>query len=196
MVGWTLVAVVLTGIVALLVGTGFIRTWQIHRGVRVITCPENHEAAAVRVSAIDAARSFALRHRPDLHLKACSRWPEMEGCDEACRKEIVADPQACSVRSIVATWYQGRHCHFCRKEIGEIVWHERPPAVMLPDGTIHEWKELAPERLPAIFQSGAAVCWPCFLVETFRAEYPELVVGRAHPPAVIRHTIGPSTSLY
>lgn len=195
MFGWTLFAAVVTGIVALLLVTGFIRTWRLYHGVRVITCPENHESAAVRVAAIDAAKSFALRHRPDIHLKACSRWPAMEGCDEACRTEIDADPQACSLHSIVASWYEGRHCHFCAKEIGEIVWHERPPAVTLPDGTIHEWKDVPPERLPSIFKTGEAVCWPCFLVETSTAEHPELVLRRARP-ADPHHAIEPSTSVY
>lgn len=193
--GWTILGALAIGIAALLLLGGFLKTWRLYRGVRVITCPENHEPAAVRVAALDAARSFAVSGDSDIHLRSCSRWPEMEGCDQACRNEIDASPQACLLQNIVASWYEGKHCHYCAKEIGEIVWHERPPAVTLADGTIHEWKDLPAERLPKVFAAGKPVCWACFMVETFRKEHPEMVVQRVRL-AVPHHAIAPSTTTY
>lgn len=195
MTGWTLLGALTIGIAAWLFFSGFFKTWRRYRGVRVVTCPENHESAAVKVDAVDAAKWFAVSGEPDVHLRACSRWPEKEGCDQACLKEINASPDACALHTIVASWYDGKHCIHCQKAIGEIVWHERPPAVKLADGTTREWKEIAPEQLPKVFASGEPVCWSCFMVENFRHEHPEMVVQRIHPVEQ-HHAIPPSTATY
>lgn len=190
---WTLFLLFATAVLGLLLG-GF-RTWRRYRGVRVITCPENHEPAAVRVAAVDAAKAQFIADDADIHLRSCSRWPEMAGCDEACLQEIHASPHDCLLQTIVASWYEGKVCHYCSKETGPIVWHERPPAVLLADGTIHEWKELPPERLPLVFAKGSPVCWPCFMVETFRQEHPESIVERIHLPEPHR-ALPPSSAVY
>lgn len=192
---WTILGAITIGIAAYLLLSGFLKTWRVYRGVRVITCPENHEPAAVRVAALDAAKWFAVAGETDIHLRSCSRWPEMAGCDEACRSEINDSPQACLLQNIVASWYEGKQCHYCEKPIGSIVWHERPPAVKLPDGTIHEWKDLPAERLPKVFAAGAPVCWACNVIENFRVEHPELVIQRMHTGAP-RHTLPPSVATY
>lgn len=192
---WTILGALAVSIAALLLLGTFLGAWRRYRGVRVITCPENREPAAVRIAAVDAATSIALSGESDLHLRSCSRWPEMAGCDEACRNQIEDSPQACRLETIVGSWYEGKDCHYCAKEIGEIVWHERPPAVTLADGTIHEWKDLAAERLPKIFAEGNPVCWTCFMVENFRKEHPDLIVQRKRIEAP-RHTLAPSTTTY
>jgi hypothetical protein len=161
----------------------------------VITCPENLQPAAVKVAAFDAAKWAALSGEKDLHLRACSRWPEMAGCDEACMSQIEASPERCLVHTIVTAWYAGKQCHFCSKSIGAIVWHERPPAVRLHDGRTMEWNDLAAEDLPNAFASGEAVCWACHIVEGFRLEHPELVVERKHG-YVPTHVIEPTEALY
>jgi hypothetical protein len=194
MYGWTLLGALVVGVAAYLLFSGFIRTYRLYRGVRVIACPENLQPAAVTVSALEAAKWFAVSGEADLHIRTCSRWPEMEGCDQACLTQIAAAPKECLVRSIVTSWYEGKSCHFCGREIGEIVWHERPPAV-LSEGATREWKEIAPEELPIIFRNADAVCWACHTVETFRHEHPEMVIQRRHP-ATEHHVIPPSTSVY
>ena len=195
MFAWTLLGVLTIGIAAYLLFSGFIKTYRLYRGVRVITCPENLEPAAVSVAAFDAAKWFAISGDTDLHLRSCSRWPEMAGCDEACLTQIQTAPKACLVQTMVTSWYAEKHCHFCAKPIAEIVWHERPPAVLLPDGATREWKDIAPEQLPAIFTHAQPVCWACHTVETFRHEHPEMVIERVRT-AVPRHAIPPSASVY
>jgi hypothetical protein len=166
---------------------GTIAKWMRYRGVRVITCPENLQPAAVRVDVPSLD--------PGLHLRSCSRWPEMAGCDEACVRQIETSPEACAVRSIVTSWYDGKACHFCAKPIGSIVWHERPPAVRLRSGATAEWKELAPEQLPVVFATAKAVCWACHVVETFRRERPDLIVERVRPSEKPK-TLPPSVAVY
>lgn len=195
MTGWTLVGVLVIGVAAYLLFSGFIRTWRLYHGVRVITCPENLQPAAVSVAAFDAARWFSITGQNDLHLRSCSRWPEMSGCDEACLPQIEAAPYACRVQAIVNSWYEGKACHYCARPIGRIVWHERPPAVLDGDGVSREWKDIAPEDLPKVFAAGQPVCWACNVVETFRHEHPEQVIERVRL-ATPDHTIPPSASVY
>ena len=171
MFGWTLPA--------------FLRTWRLYRGVHVITCPENLAPAAVNVALFDA----------DLRLRTCSRWPEMAGCDQACLSQLESSPRACALHTIVASWYEGKQCHFCARDIGKIVWHERPPALRMPDGATREWKEVAPQELPVVFANAAPVCWACHMVETFRHEHPEMVIERIHAGAR-QHALPPSSAVY
>jgi hypothetical protein len=189
------VAAVAVAIAAFLLLSGFLRAFRKWRGVRVITCPENHQPAAVKVAAFDAAKEFAVAGETSVHLKTCSRWPEMAGCDEACLNQITAAPEACLLQNIVGNWYDDKQCVFCGKEIEEIVWHERPPAVKFADGTIREWKELPAETLPAVFKTAEPVCWSCALFENFRKEHPEVIVARPRPVEP-PHTLPPSTSTY
>ncbi len=195
MFAWTLLGVLTIGIAAYLLFSGFIKTYRLYRGVRVITCPENLQPAAVSVAAFDAAKWFAISGDTDLHLRSCSRWPEMAGCDEGCLSQIENAPKACLVQTMVTSWYAEKQCHFCAKPIGQIVWHERPPAVLLSDGTTREWKDIAPEQLPVIFGSAEPVCWACHTVETFRREHPEMVIERVRM-AMPRHEIPPSMNVY
>jgi hypothetical protein len=193
--GWTLIGAIVISIAAWLLFSGFLRTWRLYRGVRLITCPENLQTAAVSVAAFDAARWHAISGESDLHLRTCSRWPEMSGCDQACLTQIRQAPAACKVQAIVTAWYEGKSCQLCGKEIGEVVWHERPPALRMPDGTVREWSEVPPQELPAVFASAAPVCWACFTVENFRHDHPEMVIERVRT-AVPRHAIPPSNEQY
>lgn len=152
----------------------WISTFLKYRGKRLVTCPENAETAAVSVDAIHAAFS-------DVRLSACSRWPERQGCDQRCLAQIEQSPTSCLVSHMVAEWYEGKSCALCSKPIGEIVWHERPPAVLAPDGVASEWSEIAPETLPRVFASCVPLCWSCYLAESFRREFPELPVDRHYP---------------
>jgi hypothetical protein len=195
MIGWSFLGAVVIGAAAWLMLSGFIKTWRLYHGVHLIACPENLETAAVTTAAFDAAKWFALSGQTELHLSDCSRWPEKADCDQACLTQLERAPHACLVQTLVTSWYEGKQCHFCSKDIGEIVWHERPPAVRLPDGTTREWKDIAPQELPKIFATTVPVCWACHMVETFRHDHPDMVIERIKvaPP---HHAIPPTAAVY
>jgi hypothetical protein len=192
---WTLLGIIVISLAAWILLSGFLKTWRLYHGVRLITCPENLETAAVNVAAFDAAKWFALSGESSLHLERCSRWPEMAGCEQECLSQIEAAPLSCRLQSVVTSWYAGKECNFCGREIGRIVWHERPPAVRMSDGSLRTWKEIAPADLPKAFVGGEPVCWACCTVETFRAEHPRMVIERVRT-AVPHHAIPPSVTVY
>ncbi|HSP16835.1 MAG TPA: hypothetical protein VLV78_18965 [Thermoanaerobaculia bacterium] len=161
--------------------------WWRYRGTRVITCPENHQPAAVRVALFSGD--------PRTTLKTCSRWPEKEGCDQACVAELEQSPEKCLVQAIASDWYTGKRCIYCQELIGDIVWHERPPALRAEDGSMREWKDVAPQDLPVLLATHQPVCWRCFVAESFRIQHPEWVIER--PRGAEGHeTLQPSAAVY
>src|SRR5579872_112131 len=116
------------------------------RRIRIVTCPETREAAAVTGKQ---------------RLTSCTRWPEREDCDQLCLPQIASAPDGCFLQSLVAKWYEGKICIDCRRPIGEISWLEAPPALRLFDGTCHEWKDFRPEELPNLFTISEPLCWSC-----------------------------------
>jgi hypothetical protein len=98
--------------VALFLAVRLAGVWIRFRGARVITCPENHCPAGVRVDAAHAAAT-GLSSAPELRLSSCSRWPEKAGCGQECLHEIEASPEECLVRNILVRWYAGKNCAFC-----------------------------------------------------------------------------------
>lgn len=184
-------ALILT-VLALALFTGFAATWRRYAGKRLITCPENLAPAAVDVDALRAASSALVRGTAQLGLYACSRWPEKKGCGQECLAQVEASSDGCLVRTIVASWYAGKRCVVCDQSVGPLVWHERPPALLLPDGTSTEWKEVAPQELPKIFRTCRPLCWTCHLAIAFRRENPSLIVERPRPvapPAIVKPTV-------
>jgi len=131
-----------------------------YRYTSVITCPENLEHAAVK----QGVRG----------LRDCSRWPAKMGCDQACMTQIESDPEACRLHTIVSSWYAGKWCARCERAIGPIVWHDRPPALLADDGSTREWKEVAPEELPALFNTHRPLCWSCHNIAAFERQFPGL----------------------
>ena len=57
---WSIAASIIVAIAAYLLLSGFLKTYRTYHGVRVITCPENLQPAAVAVAAFDAAKWFAV----------------------------------------------------------------------------------------------------------------------------------------
>ena len=195
MYGWTLLGTLVISVSAYLLFSGFLKTWRLYRGARIITCPENLQPAAVDVAAFSAAKWFAISGETSLHLENCSRWPEMAGCDQDCLSQVESAPNACRVQTIVSAWYEGKVCNFCGRDMGQVVWHERPPAVRMPDGTVRTWKEIETPELPKVFVGAEPVCWACYTVEDFRHEHPDLVIERLRT-AVPHKTIPPSQAIY
>jgi hypothetical protein len=155
--------------------------FMIMRGQRVIACPENTEPAAVTVDAGHAAIS-ALRGFRDLKLEQCSRWPEKAGCGQECLRQIEASPVDCLVRTQVALWYVGKSCALCGKSLAGLDWTRHAPAVMAPDTSTSEWRDIKPETLRAVMATHKPICWDCHVSETFRRTRPDLVIDNPFSP--------------
>jgi len=165
------------------------RFYSRFRGKRLVTCPETHHTAAVEVDAKALAKEITRRGtvapqaglvetKQGLRLRECSRWPERQDCPQGCLHQIETAPEQCLVRHIVDQWYAERPCVFCQRPIREIDWLQQKPALLTPDQGTVEWNEIAPERLPEVFQTCQPVCWSCHVAEKFRREHPDLVVDR------------------
>lgn len=162
------------GIHRLVVGGAALRKLS---GKLLVTCPETQKTAAVKVATTRAALA-AIAGRQHLELNQCSRWPEREGCDQACLSELGADPASHSVWALAAQWFQGKTCVYCGRPISELSHLEHPPGLVSFDGKIVEWDKLPAEDLPEMLGSARPVCWNCTVVESFRKEHPELVLER------------------
>ena len=63
-----------------------------YSGSRLVACPENRQAAVVRMDAGHAA-STGMHGSPDLRLCDCTRWPERAQCGQACLAQALeAEP--------------------------------------------------------------------------------------------------------
>jgi hypothetical protein len=74
----------------------FLRTRRRFSGEVIVTCPETHRAASVRLDAVHAAAT-SLTGEPDLRVKSCNRWGGPVGhCHEQClgRNDAVLLDQA------------------------------------------------------------------------------------------------------
>lgn len=158
-----------------------LRTFLKFRGKRLVSCPETHQPAAVRVAAGKAAARATVGNE-QLTLSECSRWPEREACGQECLAQIREAPKARLVWTIMNQWYQGQNCLYCRKPFGEIHWHDHPPALVDSERKTVEWNEIPAEKLQETLRTHWPVCWSCHMAETFRHEHPELVVDRPESP--------------
>jgi hypothetical protein len=164
-----------------LVGLGY-ATWLLfvarrNHGVRVVTCPENHQPAAVNLDLVRALKGVPF-DTPDPRLKTCSRWPEHSECGQACLGQIEAAPDGCLARAMLTDWYVGKNCAVCGTHIDAVQWIDHKPGLMSPEGKVLDWKEIIPENIPATLETHRPVCWNCFISEAFRQHYPELVTDR------------------
>ena len=64
-----------------------LRTYLKFLGKRLVSCPETHQPAAVRVATGKAAFKATLGDG-QLRLSECSRWPEKEACGQECLAQI------------------------------------------------------------------------------------------------------------
>jgi hypothetical protein len=152
--------------------SNFLKRLIRYRTTSIITCPENLRHAAVRQGMGGGLRD-------------CSRWPEKAFCDQDCLRQIEANPEACRLHTIVASWYAGKTCARCARFIAPIVWHDRPPALLGSDGSTREWKEVAPEELPQLFATHAPICWSCHNIAAFQREFPGVAFERPGASPII-----------
>ena len=157
------------------------------RGTRVITCPETIQSAAVEVDTEDAALS-SLFGNADLRLKSCSRWPDRKDCDQPCVAQIKAAPRATLASAIFEVHSAGKRCAICRQPIPPAHANEPKPGLLEPwSGRLLKWSDIKPETLPDALNALQPVCENCFVVETFRREYPDLVTERPTRPPMRTH---------
>ena len=149
-----------------------------YRGKRVITCPETRKPAGVEVDVTHAALTAAIA-RPDLRLRSCSRWPERKDCGQECLLEVELSPQDCLLRNILINWYADKHCVLCGRDFGTIHLFDHKPALLSPQGKTVTWSEVAAESVPDVLTTHFPVCWDCHILQTFRREYPDMVVDRS-----------------
>ncbi|HWO00169.1 MAG TPA: hypothetical protein VNS63_12970 [Blastocatellia bacterium] len=154
------------------------------RGKRVITCPETREPAAVEVDTGHAALT-ALVGDPDLKLKSCSRWPEREDCGQECLLQIELAPYDCLARTMLEDWYHGKTCVLCRLKFQNIGWSDHKPAMLSPEGSIVEWRDVPAEQLPDLFKTHQPVCWACAVTRSLMQSHPQVVVDRSRISAPI-----------
>jgi hypothetical protein len=154
-----------------------VQAYFMYRGKRLITCPETLTNEAVDVAARKAA-TWAFVGESTLRLDQCSRWPERQDCGQECLRQIEADPENCLVWNIVSNWYEGKKCVYCHKRFGPLQHLDHAPGLLGPDHKTLEWDHVQPEQLPELFSTHKPVCWSCHVTQTFRREYPELVVYR------------------
>jgi hypothetical protein len=152
------------------------RTYLRWREPRLVRCPQTGTIARVNVDARTAAAS-AGGGAAELRLKECTLWPRAT-CVQACLSDIQAAPDDCRVRNIVARWYEGKRCVFCRKAIPPVHLVEHHPALMNENGDTLEWNQIAPEQIPDALATNLPVCWDCHVADRFRREHPQLVVDR------------------
>jgi len=155
------------------------RVWEAlkFRGKMLVTCPETHEPAAVKVN-VPRAAVEAMVGRHKLALCNCSRWPERADCDQACLEQIERDPERHRVWTIASNWYAGKRCIYCRKPIETLSHFDRSPALLDYEWKTAEWDHLPAETLPAEFSRELPVCWSCHVTETLLREHPDVVTFR------------------
>jgi len=147
-------------------------------GKRVLTCPETGESVGADLDVNRAATSALFGSKPALSLTDCTRWPERAGCDQACLHQLEGAPASCKLQNLLAEWYRGQKCAFCRTTFTEINWTDHKPALLAPDLRTIEWKDVRPEMVDLVLSTHGAVCWNCHIAESFRREHPELVTDR------------------
>lgn len=165
---------IVVAVIALLLRAS-LAAWLRYRGKFLVTCPETHRIAAVDVDTARAALSAAMGHT-QVQLQDCSRWPERGHCAQPCLAQIADSPHECMLSSVVRSWYRGKQCALCNRQLGNLDWLAHQPALLAPDHRTVEWKDVPPEMLPEVFAKFRPLCWDCHVAETFRREHPELVI--------------------
>jgi hypothetical protein len=165
--------------VAVLVGRAARKYWKL-RGPHVVRCPETGCTAAITVDPLGAS---GLRGHTRVEVASCSRWPEREGCDQACLRGFV-EGLGPGERASLTQWYKGKHCALCGKRFARVshVWDL--PAPLDTSGISHQWADVqdVAEMLPEC----RPVCWECQLAESMqrvRSQRNHVVPRDENPPS-------------
>lgn len=81
--------------------------------------------------------------------------------------------------AILRRWFAGKACTICEKTIPPIHRIEQHPGLMTSDHDVITWEQIVhDEQLTASLESHLPVCANCLMAETFRRQFPELVLDR------------------
>jgi hypothetical protein len=150
------------------------------RGTRIVVCPETDAPAAVDVDATHAALRGVFEPG-DITVENCSRWPEREGCDQACVRQIARAPRETLAFEILSKWYKGKSCAMCGRDLPPLNQVGPKPGFFNAIALGLEptaWDQVPAEHLPAILKTHLPICATCTLLATFRREHGDLVVDR------------------
>ena len=153
------------------------RAYRKQRGEQVIICPETGNTAIVEVDAMRAALTSVVG-QPDMRLRECSRWPMKADCGQECLLQIESAPAECLVHGVLAKWYRGKTCAYCGKPFHEINWTDHKPGLMNSQKELVEWRDVQLEKVLEVMETHRPVCWNCLVAESFRRDFPEMVVDR------------------
>ena len=157
-----------------------LRIYLRERGERIVRCPATGEAITVHLAAGRAA--VGLHRRGVLEVTRCTLWPERRSCAQGCLAEIERSPDHCLFQQVLAHWYRGKQCAFCRRSMAEMQWGDLQPSLLAPDGRILMWSEVPPTKLYEVLETYRPVCASCDVAETFRQRHADWVVERPPRP--------------
>jgi len=183
-------------IVAAALGFGIrwlVRSSSRYRGTRIVTCPETKGPTIVEVDALHALLTSTVGP-PDIRLKDCARWPIKGQCGQECLMELDVAPEKCLVSGVLMRWYGGKNCVYCNKSFPELHWVDHRPALLSPDGELLSWNAVNPDKLWNVLETHSAVCWDCYIAQSFRLDHPDLVVFRPWRNGISGGTDGSSVS--
>lgn len=175
-----LFVLILIGLVIAVYAGIALRAYFRVRGTRVVVCPETHKPVAVKVDAAHAAAT-AMWEKPDLALKACTRWPERHDCDQGCTAQIAAAPEDTLAFQLARKWFADKTCALCKRALPPLQ-HGGPRPGLLnaasPGREITAWDDMPPEALPTAFDTHLPVCASCQVAEDFRRQFPDMAIDR------------------
>ena len=147
--------------------------WLDSRGVwgnRTRVAGSETEPAGAPAPAATTAATF--------RLEGCPHWSEHSHCGQKCLDKIEATPTDCVVRLLLVKWYQGKICTACGKVFDEADMLKHSLCVMTAEGQAFALKDRPVETIPSVLETSVALCWNCHLPESFRRQFPKLVLDR------------------
>lgn len=164
-----MIAVVIVAVLAgMAVGAGLCKVARFRhtfRGIRVLTCPEDRQSAAVELASWQMAMT-GLFGQPAPCVRSCSRWPERRGCDQACTKVIQGAPAATLLETILANWCRYNACICCGAPLAKLHVGPHEPHLIDREFHIFEWHQIPPEKVPQVLRTCEPVCPNCVVAET------------------------------
>jgi hypothetical protein len=158
------------------IGRGIVAFFRMH-GTRLVTCPENKETAAIGIDPHFAALTATVS---DLQMRIgrCSRWPEKEGCAQACLPEVKEAPDDTRVEAVAKSFFVEHTCSYCGRKITDADALGHKAALENAAHELRTWDKVPAQMLPTVFTVETPVCWNCYVIERFRREHPELATPR------------------
>ncbi len=116
-----------------------------------------------------------------------SLWPKSESPEPAAADAKPARRPARAslspeIVALLKQWYAGRSCALCQRPIAKIHGEPRPGLFNAGTRQTLSWNDIPPDQIPAALQTHLPVCANCNTAESFRREFPDLVVDRATTP--------------